>query len=72
MASLYHLKNQLDNKDVPSRESKGIDLKTYGSIKRTQNSGTNVTLNSYGQTYVPRTNRYNEECELRERFEADY
>jgi len=43
-------------------------MKNYGSIKRSQNNGTNVTLNPYGQTNGPRTNRFNEECELREKF----
>ena len=73
IASLYQLKNQFENKDVPNRESRGIDMKNYGSIKRTQNnSGTYVTLNPYGNNQGSRTSRFNEECEIREKFELDF
>ena len=68
MASLYNLKNQFDNRDAASRESKAADIKNYGSIKRTQNNGTNVTLNPYGLTNGQRSIRYSEECGLREKF----
>jgi hypothetical protein len=62
IAFLDQLKNQLD-KDVPQKEPKSVDVRGYGSIKRSYAGQGQMT--PYVPTYVPRANRGYEECDIR-------
>ena len=67
IAYFDRLKQQLDSKEIPVKEMKSVELKNYGSIKRSQAVGQGH-MTPYVPGYVPKSNRSYEECEIKEKF----
>ena len=56
---------------MPTKETKSIELKNYGSIKRSQAVGQGH-MTPYVPGYVHKGNRNYEECDIREKFQMDF
>lgn len=67
LALLNQMKTQFDSNREINKESRTIETKGYGSIKRSQ-VGTEPARQSGPGTYTRNNQKYVEDSELRERF----